>query len=91
MRTRFKPFSENLQLTHDSWKYGEYLCIFPSKTGTIYAMKLKLGTPCITPPQDCQDMAYTEKLLGIKKNTFKMTLIKTICCRQTNKHILKKR
>jgi len=41
-------FSENLWLTHDPWKYGEYLCIFPSKIGIIYALKWKLGTPCNT-------------------------------------------
>lgn len=68
MHTRFKQYSENLWLTHDPWKYSEYLCIFPSKIGIIYALKWKLGT-CITFQQDCQDMAYTEKLLGIKKKT----------------------
>jgi hypothetical protein len=43
MHTRFKQFSENLRLTHDPQKYDEYLCIFPSKIGTIYALKWKLG------------------------------------------------
>jgi len=66
MHTRFKQFSENLLLACDPWKYGEYLCIFPSKIGTMYALKWKLGTTCITSQQDCQDMAYAEKLLGIK-------------------------
>jgi len=32
----------------------------------MYALKWKLGTTCITSQQDCQDMAYAEKLLGIK-------------------------
>jgi len=71
MHTRFKQFSENLWLTRDPWKYGEYLRILPSKTRNKYALKWKLGTLCITSQQDRQDMAYAEKLLGIKKTNFK--------------------
>ena len=44
---------------------------FPSNTGTICALKWKLGSPCITSQQGCQDMAYTEKFLGIKKTHLK--------------------
>jgi hypothetical protein len=65
MHTRFKWFSENLQLTHVIPGSGEYLCIFPQKL----ALKLKLRTPCITSQQECKDMANTEKLLEIKKTT----------------------
>jgi len=64
MCPRIKQFSENLWLTRYPWKYGEY-AFFPQNVAPYNALKWKMGAPCITSQQDCQDVAYAEKLLGI--------------------------
>jgi hypothetical protein len=52
--TRLKPLSIRKFVVNrcGPWKYGEYLCIFPSKIFPIYALKWKVGNPGITSKHD---------------------------------------